>query len=836
MKSVSNKVLSGLFFFILFTIFCFTVISLDNSIRKSIRQKQFLVPTLYYGSPKKFYRDQVYSSSQLENYFKSHNYRRRDFGSPVQKGDFSQGQTEDCHKITGNRENIFSCILFRNQDSRIYFIELDEQDRILNILSGTPLNQAPQQPSSVKNSSLSTRPYEQFGLKPTPFAQGDEETIAQFLGNKSIQQKKTPLDDIPRYCLDAIIAIEDEDFLRHQGISFRAVVRALFANLRKGSWSQGGSTITQQLVKNYFLTDEKTLVRKFKEIIISLILEFRIPKDDILETYLNIIYLGQSGVFEIRGYGSAADFYFQKPIDQLNLSQCALLAAIVNSPGRFHPVKYPEKARKRRDRVLSRMLEQKIISREEFQEAMFFTLPQKTKSSLAASAPYYVDAVNRKLKELGIKNHSGLKVYTAMDPQSQKLAEEAISRGLLFFEENHPVIKKLRGEKSLSLQGVLLASNSQTGEVTAIVGGRNFSSSPFNRAIESQRQVGSVFKPIVYLTSLISLGQNKKVYNPKSLLNNAPFRYEYEGQVWEPENYDNNFSGPVPLFYAFKESMNVPTARLAMDLGLKPIIRTARFLGVKSELKEFPSLSLGAFELSPLEVLRVYNTLSQMGLKKELQIIKSVINLHGEVLYFHQNLSQTDPSMKDFVKQDSGIFPKKGPSRGNQSRQNRLQKVMGTKEDFAVLIGMMKETFKSGTARGAVKMGFHRIAAGKTGTTSETRDAWFAGFTPFHTAVVWVGYDDGTPHTLTGASGALPIWSQYMGAITKFHVNQDFGFPDTMRKQKFSARELIQWGVPPEKAIDTELVLKAEKPEKSNKIIQIRNNQEKETENRQTFF
>ncbi len=551
-------------------------------------------------------------------------------------------------------------------------------------------------------------------------------------------------------------------------------------------------------MKNYFLTDEKTLVRKFKEMIISLILEFRIPKDDILETYLNIIYLGQSGVFEIRGYGSAADFYFQNSIDKLDLSQCALLAAIVNSPGVFHPVKHPERAKKRRDRILTKMLEREMISQEEFQEAGLSPLPRKVKTNLAASVPYYVDAVNKKLKELGIKNHSGLKVYTAMDFQSQKLAEKAVIRGLEHFEKTHPVIKKIKEKKSISLQGVLLASNPQTGEVTAIVGGRHFSSSPFNRATETLRQVGSVFKPIVYLTSIMSLDKKGKAYSPLSLLNNSPFHYEYEGQIWEPRNYDNNFSPPVPLFYAFKESMNVPTARLAVDVGLKSIISTARSLGVESELKEFPSLSLGAFELSPLEVLRVYNTLSQMGMKRKLQIIKSVINHRGKILYSHGDSFREDRSFEE-------LSPKKssGPDR---TEQRFFQRVGGTREAFAVLIGMMKEIFKSGTARVAKKMGFHRIAAGKTGTTSKTRDAWFAGFTPFHTAVVWVGYDDGTSHTLTGASGALPIWVQYMNEITKFHINQDFDFPDTVEKRKFSVKDLIELGVPPEKAVDTELI------------------------------
>ena len=815
MRLVSYKVFFGFFLVFSTTVFLI-IVFMDRSIQKLVKEKQFLIPTLYYGSPKKFYKGQIYGFSRFKTYFERQNYRRRDFGSSVQEGDFSLGQKEDCYQITGVREDIFSCLLFRNRDSRIYFIELDEQDRILNVFAEFPANEKSRKFFSVDTFSSKKELLKKFGFKPVSFAKGEPESFAQFLGNKPIQQKKVLLDDIPRYCLDAVIAIEDSHFLKHQGVSLRAVFRAFLANLREGSWSQGGSTITQQLVKNYFLTNEKTLIRKFKELIISLILEFRISKDDILEIYLNIIYLGQSGIFEIRGYGSAADFYFQNSIDQLNLHQCALMAAIVNSPGVFNPVKYPERAKERRDRVLARMLKQNLISQEEFQEAVVSPLPERVKSDLAVSAPYYVSAVNRKLKELGIRDHSGLKVYTAMDFLSQKLAEKAVIQGLEYFEKNHPVIKKLKEKKSLFLQSVLLAGNPETGEVTAIVGGRSFLSSPFNRATESRRQVGSVFKPIVYLTSIMSVDKNGQNYSPKSILDNAPFRYEYEGQVWEPRNYNNHFSAPVPLFYAFKESMNIPTARLAMGVGLKSIIDVARSLGVESELKEFPSLSLGAFELLPIEVLKVYNTLSQMGLKRKLQIVKSVVNHDGEVLYSHQDSSVGNQLEKDkplhafSSKKDLSVKNQvqKNPFLKNRTEKSFSKKVEGTKEDFAVLIGMMKETFKSGTARGARKMGFHRIAAGKTGTTSETKDAWFAGFTPFHTAVVWVGYDNGTPHTLTGASGALPIWSQYMGEITKFHVNQDFYFPDTVEKRRFSTKELIQWGVPTEKAVDTELIFK----------------------------
>jgi penicillin-binding protein 1B len=740
-----------LFGFLTLFIICLLIVSYtDHYIQKLIQEKRFLVATQYYSAPKKFYVGQVKSIAQFKSYFSSKNYRQRTFGSPINIGDYSLGQKEECHKIVKSTDDVFSCLFFKpKQFQKLFFLNLNELDQIIGIFSGDE-------------------------LLPVLFAQAEAETFAQYLGNKPTQQIKVPLGDIPRYCLDAVIAIEDPDFLEHKGISVRGIFRALMTNVQNVRWSQGGSTITQQLVKNYFLSPEKKIIRKIKEIFISLIFEFRVSKDDILETYLNIIYLGQSGVYEVRGYASASTYYFQKPIESLDLSECSLLAAIVNSPGRYHPVHHPDRALERRQRVLTKMLEQKLISNDELDEAIKRPLPKKVKANLSASAPYYVDAVNKKLKEFGITDLSGLKVFTALDPQAQNFAEQAVVKGIENFEKSYPSIKKIKEEKSLDLQAALLASNPVTGEVVAIVGGRNFSSSPYNRAIESQRQVGSIFKPFVYLSALQSTDPTGAPYTPLTKINNSPLKYEYGKQIWEPRNYDNSFSQPVPLFYALKESINIPTARLAIDVGLNQVIRTARDLGVESKLKEFPSISLGAFELNPLEVLKSYNTISQMGLKQKLQIVNLVTNQKDEILYSHE------PEMEN----------------------------VSSPEEFAVLIGMMKETLNSGTGHYTRQMGFNYIAAGKTGTTSDTKDAWFAGFTPFHTAVVWVGYDNGTSHHLTGASGALPLWTNYMKEISKSYSNQEFPFPDTVHKEFFTRDQLIEMGVSEEKAVDTELIFK----------------------------
>ncbi len=751
MKLTRTKILY-LSFLTLFIMILLIVSFTDYKIQKAINEKRFLVPTRYYSGSKKFRVGEIQRFSEVNQYFTDNNYRLREFNSPLLAGDFSWGEQSQCQNIFSSETSVFRCLFFRNKQSQtLYLLAFNDWDQIVATLKGDDLERA-------------------------PWAEGDAESFAQYLGDQPTQQIHTPLGDIPRYCLDAVIAIEDPQFLEHQGVSIKGLLRAVWANLRQVRWSQGGSTITQQLVKNYFLTPEKTLTRKIKEIVMSLIFELRVSKDDILEIYLNVIYLGQSGVFEVRGYGSASEFYFQKNISQLNLGECALLAAIVNSPGNFHPIKHAEKATQRRKRVLDKMLEHQMISETELKEFEQDPLPKKLKSNLAASAPYYVDAVNKKLIELGITDRSGLHVYTALEPKAQRAAEKAVRETLARLESQNKTIKKIKEETKMNLEASLIASHPQTGDVIAIVGGRNFSTSPYNRAIESQRQVGSIFKPLVFLSALQNNDDSDKKFNPLTLLDNSPMKLEYDRQIWEPQNYDKKFSIPKPAFFVLKESINVPTARLAMEVGLDRVIDTARSLGIYSPLKKYPALSLGAFELFPLEVLKVYNTFSQMGEQHQLQIIHKVTDQNKELLYEAAPTSET----------------------------------IGDPRNYAILVSMMKESLRTGTAKWIREWGFESFAAGKTGTTSDSKDAWFAGFTPQQTAVVWMGYDNGTPHGLTGASGALPIWVQYMKAATVFDSNIDFKTPDGVVSQLVSRDELIELGIEEEKAVDTELLFKEE--------------------------
>jgi len=724
----------------------------DNYIQKQFQEKSFAAPTAFYGSPKKFYRGQIHPLSSLQQSFLDLGYRERQFGERMARGDFAIGNEDQCLAAVQLSTTPNRCLSFRNRhQGELFFLTFNDWDELIQIFAGETMTS-------------------------TAFASVDPEVFAQFLGEKSVLQKNLSLGEVPRYCLDALLTVEDPDFLTHSGVSVRGTLRAVIANLTKGFGAQGGSTITQQLVKNYFLSPEKTISRKLNEMLISLILELRISKDDILETYLNIIYLGQQNAFEVRGYASASEFYFHKPLEQLSLSQCSLLAAILNSPGRYNPFRHPDKATQRRNFVLGKMHKLGKISQNELDIALASPLPVPRETTYSATAPYYIDSVKKDLAAKGIKDLAGLQIFTSFDPVAQTQAQNAVRKTLEDMESKNSVLKKHLADGGKPLEAVLVSSNPITGEISAVVGGRSFQTSPYNRAMDSRRQVGSVFKPIVYLTALQNQNDSGEIYSPLTPIENTPFRYEYENQVWEPQNYNRKFSPQVPLFYALKESMNIPTARVATQVGLDKVVKNAVALGATSDLKAFPSLSLGAFELSPLEVLQIYSTINQLGQKRGVFLVHRVLMRSGEVVFEHKENTEA----------------------------------VARPEDMAVLIGMMKETLATGTGRGTRYRGFTYEAAGKTGTTSGTKDAWFAGFTPYHTAIAWVGYDKSEPTGLTGSSGALPIWTAYMKSMMKSMGNQDFQWPKGVRAQRIPVFELEELGVPQDKLFETKLIFRSD--------------------------
>ncbi len=660
----------------------------------------------------------------------------------LQPEDYTLGTIGDCATIrwpgVEDIERMSRCLIFRPSTNgqggspHEYSILFSEDNEVLGVFRGSP-----------------AVPIESLTLDPQLFA--------QYIGDAPIIRRYVSLGQTPLVCLDALLAIEDSGFLEHQGVSITGLTRALISNILNRGPKQGGSTITQQLVKNYFLTPEKTIKRKVIEIGMSLVLEARFSKEDILETYINIIYLGQNGSFQVRGYGAASQFYFGKPLERLNLSECSLLAAIVNSPGLFNPFTKPENATKRRNKVLARMRSLNMISDDTYKETLKSELPKKPDRLLDDPAPYFIQASLKQIKELDISTEDGLKVYTSLDLDKQEAAQNAVEAGLKHIEKHQSKVKKLLKEKK-KLQSVLIAGDPSTGRVQALIGGRNYRSSQFNRAIEAHRQVGSVMKPFVYLTALESLDETGNPYTPMTLLQDEKLIHRYDGQKWTPQNYDGKYRGQVPMFYALKESLNIPTARLGLRVGTESVVDTARRIGISSPINALPSLFLGAYELYPWEVLQAYSGLSRMGSITSMTLIDRLESLDGKELWRYE------------LKSEQNFAP----------------------ENVAVLVGMMKQTVENGTGQFTRAWGFKKVAAGKTGTTNETKDAWFAGFTPFHTAIAWVGYDDNSSSGLTGASGAIPIWSIYMRNATKSDPDEDFAWPESTEEVEIPERVLTE--------------------------------------------
>lgn len=457
--------------------------------------------------------------------------------------------------------------------------------------------------------------------------------------------------------------------------------------------------------------------------------------------------MGQNGPFQVRGYGSASRHYFSKDLEELNLQECALMAAIVNGPGIFNPFTKPEKALARRKLVLERMLTLKKIDQSEFDLALAAPLPTRPPASQTETAPYFVDAVLNQMALAKVDTESGLRVYTTLNRRAQFLATKAVEKGLERLEKDFKKIKEKK-EKGNLLESCVISADPNSGYIQALVGGRGYKVSQFNRAIMGHRQVGSIMKPIVYLSALENVTNEGNPYTPLTIVEDKEFKYKYEGQKWTPKNYDKKFRGEVPLYVALKDSLNAATANVGVQVGLPSIIDVARRLGVDSKLLPVPAITLGAFELFPIEVLKAYTTISRQGSRVDLSFIRYVEDLEGNRVYTHD------------YKEEAAV----------------------SKETTTVLTGMMKQTLETGSGRFAKSYGFTHPAAGKTGTTSDMKDAWFAGFTPYHVAIVWLGYDNNESHGLTGASGALPIWAEYMKTFAGQFPAIDFPLPEGVIK------------------------------------------------------
>ncbi len=525
------------------------------------------------------------------------------------------------------------------------------------------------------------------------------------------------LRDIPPLLGETIIAVEDHRFSDHWGVSVKGIARAALANFQAGRIVQGGSTLTQQLVKNFYLDSGRRFTRKATEAVMSLLLELHYSKAEILETYINEVYLGQSGPRQIHGFGLAARHYFQKDVKDLSVSEVALMVGLVKGASYYNPWKHPKRALKRRNLVIGVMEEQQLISARQARSARAQGLGVVPYAQRRLHAyPAFMDLVKRQLlQEYSIEQLSseGLHIYSTLSLRTQKSAERVLDKRLLALEKRY-------GLSTNSLQGATLIAAVGSGEVEAVVGDRNTAFAGFNRALDARRSIGSLVKPAVYLSAL------RENYHLASLIDDSPVTVEGPGgKLWRPKNFDRRSHGEVQLYDALLHSYNQATARLGMLTGLEKTAEALRDLGYSRDIPQVPSLLLGSVAMSPLDVLGVYHSLANDGVSAPMRSIRSVVDAQGELL------SRYPLSLKSHV-----------DTRAVQLVQFAMQ-------------GVTRE----GTARGLYQHLPQTFGvAGKTGTSNDQRDSWFAGFSARHVGVVWTGRDDNGETPLTGSSGALSVW------------------------------------------------------------------------------
>ncbi len=574
----------------------------------------------------------------------------------------------------------------------------------------------------------------QVAGKPAKSATLEPPLLASFYDKQSEERRPVTLDELPDPVVKTVLAAEDSGFYINPGVSPTGIARALWVDLRGGEKQQGGSTITQQLVKNVYLSSRRTFRRKAEEAAIAMMLELRHGKKAILAAYLNEIYLGRSGSANLIGIGAAARAYFGRDAAELSLAQAATLAAMIQSPAGNSPLEHPDKALARRNWVLQRMGALHWATPAQVEQAQAEPLgvdPQPVESR--PIAPYFANAAEAEARtrfnvdDLGGK---GYLLFASLRWSDQRRAEAAVAQGLSGLDS---------GKGKNRLQSALLSVDPRDGAVYAWVGGRDYEKSQFDRVSQARRQVGSAFKPVIYAAAL-----NQGVVTPASLLNDSPIDVRIGTASWRPQNYDRTFRGWVTARTALEESLNIPTVRVALQVGMPQVVALAKEMGLAEELEPRPSLALGAFEASPLEMSEVYSTLAAGGLRPDVHGLAAVIDRDGEAV------SGDDlPS----------------PHRALPA------------ESAYLVTSMLQGVLVRGTAAAAHSLGVDGPLAGKTGTTNDRRDNWFAGYSPERVTIVWVGYDDNAPTTFSGARAALPIWSKFTAAVRPAAGYADFPRP-----------------------------------------------------------
>ena len=564
-----------------------------------------------------------------------------------------------------------------------------------------------------------------------PLVRMEPEEIGGIYPNNIEDRVLVKLDQLPPLLGETLLAVEDKHFLEHHGVSPEAILRAMWVNAREGEVVQGGSTLTQQLVKNFYLTSKQSLTRKIPEAIMSLLLELHYTKSEILEAYVNEVYLGRSGSREINGFGLASQHYFRKPLVELNAQEVALLVGLVKGASFYNPWRNPERAKARRNLVLSVMHTEGLIDDKKFQTAQAtpLGLAAETETSLI-NYPAFVDLVKRQLKQDYQEDDlrkEGLRIFTTIAPMVQRLAEKAVATRVAQLEKQY---------KIKDLQVSMVVTSVGSGEILALIGDKNPRFPGLNRALDANRQIGSLMKPFVYLTAL----DQPQTYNLGTLVSDDPVSIKGgDGKLWEPKNADNLSHGNMPLYLALAQSENQATVRLGMQLTVKAVTKTIKAAGYDGDIPQVPSILIGAVDMSPIQVTNMYHTIAAEGVHTPLHAIREVLNAEGQ------------PLKRYAIELDQRFSPQ-----STFELQHALQAVL-----------------REGTGRSVYNSFPQSLPlAGKTGTTNDQRDSWFAGFSGEHLAVVWVGKDDNSKTPLSGASGALQVWADLMRQLPTQGVNQ----------------------------------------------------------------
>lgn len=664
------------------------VVYLDAVVTSRFEGRRFEVPSRVYARPLELYEGASVSLSALKRELELSGYRR---GDGTQTGTYNQA---------GNR------IVMSTRG--FVFADGDEPRRRL----------------AVTISADQVTGFRVLSGQKTPIARLEPAQIGGIYPAHNEDRVLVKLDDLPPGFEAALLTIEDRDFYDHIGISPLSIARALWVNMQAGRVVQGGSTLTQQLVKNFYLSRDQTLVRKGNEALMSLLLELHYEKPDILETYLNEVYLGQAGTRSIHGFGLASQFYFGESLKNLKLDQFALLVGLVKGPSYYDPRRHPERARQRRNLVIDTLYENGAIDESSAQDAKVKPLGVTAKPSYSENRyPAYIDLVRRHLardyKQEDLQSE-GLRIFTTLNPAIQYAAEYAVQNTLKRLES---------GRSEATLEGAMVVTSRDSGEVLALVGGRDPQYAGFNRALDAQRPIGSLIKPFTYLTAL----QQPDRYTLISQVEDRKFSLVFDdGRRWEPDNYGGEEHGKVPLHRALSHSYNLSAVRVGLDVGIDSVVETLQDLGVTSPISSYPSMLLGAVSMTPVTVASIYQGLATSGFNIPLRTIREVTTAQGESLsrYSLAVDQVVDPTAVHLVQ-------------------------------YA-----MQETMQEGTGRSAYRVVSPDLGlAGKTGTTDDGRDSWFAGFSGDFLAVTWVGRDDNGPTTFTGATGALPVWAGFMAQV-----------------------------------------------------------------------